>query len=141
MTPPVPHFVLDACAWIAYLNDEEGAERVEKRLIEATQDEVVLLMTAVNVCEVYYDCLRAKGVEEADRLLEKVEGLPVEIVRSIDDSLLRSVGKIKVDERVSLGDAFALGFAKLRHAKVMSSDHHEFDAVAEKDEIQFEWIR
>ena len=47
-----------------YLNDEEGAERVEKRLIEATRDEVVLLMTAVNVCEVYYDCLRAKGVEK-----------------------------------------------------------------------------
>ena len=141
MTQTVPLYVLDACALIAYLNDEEGGERVEQRLLEAAEARVTMFVTAVNVCEVYYDCLRTRGAEEAKRLMEQVQGLPVEIVRTIDDALLREAGRMKVEERISLADAFALAIARLKNAKVLSSDHHEFDRIEEKGEIQFEWIR
>ena len=44
-------FVLDACALIAYLNDEEGADRVETRLLEAAEGSITVYMSVVNVCE------------------------------------------------------------------------------------------
>jgi len=42
--------VLDACALIAYLNDEEGAEQVQMRLDEAVEQRVL-----------YSDGQRAEG--------------------------------------------------------------------------------
>jgi PIN domain nuclease of toxin-antitoxin system len=52
MNVSVPHFVLDACALIAYLNDEEGAVHVETRLLEATDGKAAVFISAINVCEV-----------------------------------------------------------------------------------------
>ena len=141
MNETVPRFVLDACALIAYLNDEEGAALVETRLHEATAGKASVFISAVNVCEVYYDCLRVKGQEEAKQLLEEILKLPVTILRIIDNATLEAAGRLKVDENVSLADAFALAVAKNMNARVLSSDHHELDSVAEKGEIAFEWIR
>ena len=53
-------FVLDACAIIAYLRDEEGADVVESVLLGNN----ACVAHAVNVCEVYYDCLRRGGNAE-----------------------------------------------------------------------------
>ena len=72
MTVETPVYVLDACALIAYLNDEEGAALVEERLTEAARGEVSVLLAAVSLCEVYYDCLRTKGgVELLQRILRR----------------------------------------------------------------------
>ena len=136
-----PRFVLDACALIAYLNDEEGAEQVQMRLSEAVEQRAFILMSAVNFCEVYYDCLRAKGEQEASRLFEQVQKLPIDILREIDDPLLKEAGRMKVQGKISLADAFALVTAKLMDATMMSSDHHEFDVIEEKGEVKIEWIR
>ena len=48
------NFALDACALIAFLNDEEGAGLVEKLFCEASAQGIDLLMNKVNVLEVYY---------------------------------------------------------------------------------------
>jgi len=47
-----PRYVIDACAWIAYLRDEEGGLRLEELL---KQESSVFLMHAVTLGEVYYD--------------------------------------------------------------------------------------
>ncbi len=44
--------ILDACAVIAYLRDEEGADTVESALISEE-----CCIHAINMCEVYKDCL------------------------------------------------------------------------------------
>lgn len=44
--------VLDACAIIAFLRDEEGADVVESALLGSE-----CVIHAVNLCEVYKDCL------------------------------------------------------------------------------------
>jgi hypothetical protein len=56
-----PTYCLDACAVIAYLRAELGAE-ILKGIIE--QPRTFLAMHVCNVGEVYYDFLRADGVEE-----------------------------------------------------------------------------
>lgn len=80
-------FTLDACALIAFLNDEEGAGLVEKLLCEASAQGVNLLMNKVNVLEVYYGVYRDDGFEEAKNVLAKIENLPVKIVDTLTDEV------------------------------------------------------
>lgn len=49
-------FVLDACVIIALLRNEAGSETAERLLLEHK-----CMAHAVNLCEVYYDFLRAEG--------------------------------------------------------------------------------
>ena len=51
-------FVLDACAIIAYLRDEEGADVVESALL----GDDACVAHAVNVCEVYTGELTQKCI-------------------------------------------------------------------------------
>ncbi len=44
-------YVLDACAMIAYLNDEPGADVVEAAMIDPMNQ---CYAHAVNLCEVFY---------------------------------------------------------------------------------------
>jgi len=134
-------YVIDACALIAYFNNEDGADRVATLLKKALRKEVEILMAAINLYEVYYDCLRIKREGKAKELLEKVALLPISIQRVSENDLLTMAGKFKVEESVSLADSLALGLAKLKKAKLVTSDHHEFDVIEEKGLIGFEWIR
>ena len=56
--------VLDASAVIAYLRGEPGKERVAAALLD---DNTSSRMHAVNLCEVFYDTLRAQGTAIADK--------------------------------------------------------------------------
>ncbi len=134
-------YVIDACALISYFNNEDGADRVAALLKKALRKEVEILMSAINLYEVYYDCLRIKGDGKAKELLEKIALLPIFIQRIFENDLLVVAGKFKVEESVSLADSFALGLANLKKAKLVTSDHHEFDVIEEKGLIKFEWIR
>lgn len=50
--------VLDACAIIAFLRNEAGADIIEELLLEPNND---CFVHAINLCEVYYDFLRVSG--------------------------------------------------------------------------------
>ena len=58
--------VLDACAMIAFLRGEPGADVVEAALLAKDRS---CLAHAINVCEVFYDFLRASGEQTARRAL------------------------------------------------------------------------
>jgi len=58
-------FVLDACAFIALLEDEPGAERVEALLQEPANR---CLIHAISACEVYYDLQRRGNTADADSI-------------------------------------------------------------------------
>ena len=53
-------YVMDACALIAYFNNENGADRVACLLKRALKKEVEIFTSAVNLCEVYYEELTNK---------------------------------------------------------------------------------
>ncbi len=98
-------------------------------------------MHAVNLCEVYYDCLRVKNSKVADELLKAVEAMPLEIVTLIENRLLKEVGAIKATQKVSLADAFAIGLAIISKAHLVTSDHHELEQLERSGIIQVLWIR
>jgi predicted nucleic acid-binding protein len=133
-------FVLDACALIAYFNDEVGAEVVEDLLERARQDRARLYVAAVNVYELFYDCLK-RDTATAQQLVDDVYGLPLTVVEALDRALMQHAGGFKATYRVSLADSVALGLAQQHNAHLVSSDHHEFDPIERDGKARFRWIR
>jgi len=134
-------FVFDACAFVAYFNNETGADKAELLIDRARNGEVQLFATSVNVYEVYYDTLRHGSQEKAEELLKIIYGLPLTIVELIDRAIIRRAGYFKTTYKMSVADSFALALAKEINAKVVSTDHHELDAVEKAGELQFFWLR
>ena len=129
---------LDACAVIAYLRQEPGAE-VLKELIE--QPTTFLAMHVCNLGEVYYDFFREDGLTAAQTAWTNTLALPLALHRDADDVFIQRVGVIKVEERVSSADAFALALAERLNVPLVTTDHHEFDAVERKEHFRFLWLR
>ena len=61
-------YVLDACALVAYFNDEIGADVVEGLFIKASRGQCILLMNKYNLLEVYYGYLRDNGEAFAENI-------------------------------------------------------------------------
>ena len=129
---------LDACAVIAYLRQEPGAE-VLQALIEAPT--TFLTMHVCNLGEVYYDFFREDGLSAAQTAWTNILALPLVLRRDADDVFIQRVGVIKVEERVSFADAFALALAERLNVPLVTTDHHEFDAVERKSHFRFLWLR
>lgn len=130
--------VLDACALIAYFNDENGATVIED-LFSSNKE---TFMSVVNLYEVCYDAARSSGDENVvAEILEMVRQLPIVIVWEVNDELLQVAARFKVRYRISLADSFALGLASVLDAEVVSADHHEFEPVVQAGDVSVLWFR
>ncbi len=130
--------VFDACALIAFLNDEPGADTVAAALHEVPTVE----MAAINLLEIAYDAVRRTGQAAAAReVLETVRQLPISIRWDIDDEVIEIAARFKTRFRISLADSVALAVAAVRDAPLATSDHHEFDPIETAGKARFCWIR
>ena len=134
-------YVFDACALIAFLNDEEGANKVEALFEQAGIGEVELYAMSVNLYEVYYDALRHTSAEKAEELLTDLYALPITVIENVDRPLIRLAAHFKTTYRMSVADSFALALTTQLNASLISTDHHEFDDVEKSDEVKFFWLR
>ena len=134
-------YVLDACALIAFLNDEEGAHLVETLLCESTAQDVDLVMNRVNLLEIYYGVYRDDGIDEAKNVLAKIKNLPVTIIDTLTDEVFYEAGKLKAANRISLADAIAIAEANVPNVELVTCDHHEFDTLGKEDKMVAYWIR
>lgn len=134
-------YVLDACALIAFLKKEEGCIAVAEIFEIATEKKCFIYMHAVTIAEVYYDTLRTSNKEEADRFFNVMKTLPVTSSTTLKNNFIELVGFYKVNYKISFADCFVLALASMKKAILISSDHHEFDAVEKSSSLQFKWIR
>jgi uncharacterized protein with PIN domain len=79
---------MDACTVISYLRNEDGAEAVEAALL----GDNVCVAHVLNICEVYYDCLRRGGEAQADALLEDLSAIGLITRDDIDTFLWKTAG-------------------------------------------------
>ena len=135
------YYVMDACALIAYLTAEEGAAMVSNILRNSKKGKAQVRMHRVNLLEVYYDIYRRYGKERALKELKVVQKFNIIVEPSIDPVLFSEIARLKVTYNVSLADCFALALAILWDAKLITSDHHEFNALIGKENVEFERIR
>ena len=134
-------YVLDACALIALLQDEQGAKKVSDTLNIAYKGEAEIIMHKANLLEVYYDAYRCRGEEQADLMVTEVKKRPVHINSEITDEIFTEAGRLKATYKISFADSFALAQAKVSGGTLLTSDHHEFDKIEGKEGIDFFWIR
>ncbi len=123
-----PVFVLDACAVIAFLKDEPGAEVVEK-LLQNSENRCLIL--AISACEVYYDLRRRGNTEDAESLESLFAEYDLQLLERLPSDLWKAAGTLKAEwRRVSLADCFALALAIQENGTLVTSDHHELDPIS-----------
>ena len=130
--------ILDACAMIAYLRDEPGADVVEECF---SQEPPICLAHAVTMCEVFYDFLRASGEAAAKAAIDGLRSDGVFVREDMDEAFWTQVGRYKVSCKVSLADAFIIVLAERYDAEVITSDRREFTPVAAKGVCRVRFIR
>jgi len=134
-------YVLDACALLALLRDEPGADKVAAAINAANNGEAEIVMHKANLLEVYYDLYRSLGKEKADSILSEIMKRPIKINAEITDEIFSEAGRIKASFKISFADSFALAQASVSGSELLTADHHEFGAIEGHENIRFCWIR
>lgn len=130
--------ILDACAMIAYLRDEKGAEVVEQLLLN---EAVPCYAHAINVCEVYYNFLRVVGTEKATDAINDLQDIGLIINENLDNTIWQTAGNFKANHKLSLADCFAIAITKHLDGELVTSDHHEFDPIHEAGLCKINFFR
>jgi len=128
--------VLDSYALMAFFEDEAGADFVRGLIQKAVESDATLLMSIVNLGEVWYSIARANSPETADQYVHEIKGMGIEIV-DVDWALTRQAATFKVLGNIAYADCFAAALAKLRRAELVTGDK-EFKAL--DGEIKIAWL-
>ena len=129
--------VLDSWAIMAYLEDEPAAARVADIIADANEDGTPLLMTVVNLGEVWYISAREASEMDAERSVTEIRHLGIAIVDA-DWALARAAAGFKAKHKMSYADGFAAALAKQEKAHLVTGDR-EFAAL--EPDIQIIWLR
>ena len=128
--------VLDSYALMAFFEDESGADRVRELILKAEENKVNLLMSVVNLGEVWYSIARTNSPEVADQYIGEIRGMAIEIVDA-DWQLTRQAAAFKAKGNISYGDCFAAALAKFKKVELVTGDR-EFKPL--DCEIKISWI-
>jgi PIN domain nuclease of toxin-antitoxin system len=132
-------YVLDGSAMLAFLRDEAGADVVEALLLDPSH---TCIAHAINLCEVFYDYHRAGGEAVAQSALTRLLSATILPRADLDTGFWQEAGRRKAAfRRVSLADCFCMTLAQRVNGVVVTSDHHEFDAIAPLGLCPIQFIR
>ena len=134
-------YLLDACAVIAFLNREAGAETIADLIQKAEDKEIVLYITGIQALEVYYDRIRVKGQNYADTLLQALYTSSIKIIDHVSLNNIRIAGHFKTRYSLSLADAIVCAAACSLSAVLVTGDRHELGPVEKNEGIAFFWFR
>jgi len=134
-------YTFDACALLAFLNDEEGADVVEKLLEQSITGRDNVSMSIINLLEVYYGELRDKGPEIAQVVLDMVQDYSINIINTVSKGVFHEAARLKASYKMALGDCIGLATAIELSGQFVTSDHNELDAIAEKEPVPIYWFR
>ena len=128
--------ILDSHALMVFFEDEPGADSVRGLLHKAVESDTKLLMSTVNLGEVWYAIARTTSHEIADSYVHEIKGMGVEIV-DVDWTLTRQAAALKANGDISYGDCFAAALAKIKKAELVTGDRR-FQAI--EDLVKIQWI-
>jgi predicted nucleic acid-binding protein len=129
--------VLDSYALLAFFEDEPGADQLCDLLLQAEKRGERLLMSVINLGEVWYSIARGYSGETADRKLREIRQMAIEIVDA-DWRLTRQAAAFKAKGRIAYADCFAAALARDRKGELVTGDP-EFKLLEE--EVNILWIK
>jgi len=130
--------ILDASAMVAYIAGEPGDAVVTALLSDPA---ATCYAHSVNLCEVYYDTLRATDERRARQVISTLFSDGVIERRTMSRRFWRRVGGLKARGRISLADCFCIALAQELSGEVVTSDHHEFDPLVPLGFVPIQFIR
>ena len=130
------YFVLDSFALLVFFEQQKDWKKVEDFLVKAASDQIELLMSGINYGEIFYITAQREGVEQANKLINVVDALPIQVIYPDRELTLRSA-ELKAHGGISYADCFAASLALKHKAKLITGDP-EFKKLAKQ--IQLEWI-
>ena len=133
-------YVLDACALIAILNEEDGADTVAELIIRASNGTDRLFINIIQVLEVYYDRIYIKGIEYAETVLESIYNSPITILHDISREIIKDAARFKTSYSMSLADTFAAATTKNLGAFLVTKDD-EMKEAEEAGEFSIIWLK
>jgi predicted nucleic acid-binding protein len=116
----VKDYVLDANALVGFFRKREGAAKIRELLIQADKGQVSLRISVVNLAEVLYITARYSSLEEARRLVRKVQALVV--FESPDTEQALATAELKYRYKLGLADCFAAELAIRLAATLVTAD-------------------
>ena len=134
-------FILDACALIALLAGEEGAEKVRDIIQDAIDKNVTVKMNQINLLEVYYHLLNSFDQKTANKALGKIHEFPIEIISELSPDVFKEAGRIKSKYKIPLGDSIAIAECIIKNGFLVTSDHTDFEKLNNTENIKIFWFR
>ncbi len=134
-----PSKLLDAWAALAWLRDQPPAsDTVETLWRQARTGKIRLIMSVVNLGEVFYITAKTQGLESAELILEEMQQMPLE-VHPAPNGLVIEAARLKGRHAISYADAFALATAVREKACVVTGDP-ELKHLVGAGLAEIEWI-
>ena len=117
----LPAYVLDSFAFIAYLEDEPAAQRIQKLLEDAKENKCRLYISIINFGEILYSVERNNGLAKTHETLALIQSLPIEILPA-DNQTVLAAAHIKANHPISYADAFVVVAAQNINGTIMTGD-------------------
>jgi len=134
-------FILDACALLAVLAMEKGAENIRNLFQKTVDNQAVLMMNKLNFLEVYYKIYKAYGKTEADNLFKTIEQMPITIKDILTNEVFKEAGRLKSEYKLSLADSIAVAESIISKGSLVTADHHEIEPIEKAEKINVTWFR
>lgn len=131
--------VLDAWPVVEWLKNEPPfAQRAQDIFQRAEDGRLLLLMSRLNLGEVYYSAARRWGLAQAEVLLGKLGRLPITIV-PVSDELVMAAARLKAAHTISYADCFAVALAQREEAPLVTGDA-ELRDLATAGVLRVKWF-
>ncbi len=128
--------VLDAWAVLAYYSAETAGATVADAVADALAANQPVLLSVANAGEIWYILARKHGEHEADRRLDELTGMGIQLV-AIDWPLARIAARFKKKGRISFADCFAAALARSSNGILLTGDG-EFKSL--QPEVAIRWL-
>jgi predicted nucleic acid-binding protein len=97
-----------------------------------------LLMSSINLGEIYYNCWREWDEARADATLEMLRKHPIQVVHPTEEDVLEAA-RVKAQYAISYADAFAVVLAIEFGGSVLTGDR-DFLPLATDGVLNVDWI-
>jgi len=134
-------FILDACALIALLAGENGAEKVRDIIQDAVDEKATVKINQINLLEVYYYIINIYGQSKANEILRTIRKFPIEVIIGLENNTFNEAGRIKSTYKIPLGDSIVVAECIIRKGILVTSDHSDLEKIEDAEKIMINWFR
>ncbi len=131
-------FVLDSWPFVERLLRSASLPRMDELIEQAAKAKATLLLSEMNLGEIFYLVAKHSGEMEAESVLRTMQRLPISIVSISAGEVLRAA-RLKARSTLSYADCFCAALA-IEHKAVVLTGDPDFLPLERAGLLRMEWI-